>query len=95
MNGFNQENSTASPPAPPARGLSSYNGVRAGSFASFGHVYPNDLRAYGPPLIQQVTFFPKFLRTPCDSGSLKAHWVVFDNFLRFLSGVVVEPRLLG
>ena len=25
------------PPLPPARGVSSYNGVRAGSFASFGH----------------------------------------------------------
>ena len=25
------------PPLPPARGMSSYNGVRAGSFASFGH----------------------------------------------------------
>ena len=25
------------PPVPPTRGLSSYNGVRTGSFASFGH----------------------------------------------------------
>ena len=25
------------PPLPPARGVSSYNGVRSGSFASFGH----------------------------------------------------------
>ncbi len=42
------------PPAPPARGPSSYNGVRTGSFASFGHLYPHDPRLFGAPL-QQVT----------------------------------------
>jgi hypothetical protein len=34
------------PPAPPTRGLSSYNGVRTGSFASFGHPTPH----FGAPM---------------------------------------------
>ena len=38
------------PPIPPTRGMSSYNGVRAGSFASFGHPAPH----FGAPM--QVIF---------------------------------------
>jgi len=35
-----------------------------------------------------------FLSTPCDSRSLKAHQVVFDNFFVDYTWAGVEPRLL-
>ena len=51
------------PPAPPTRGPSSYNGVRTGSFASFGHIYPHDPRVFGNPL-QQVKDNSLFISFP-------------------------------
>ena len=62
MNGVGHEgvNGASPPPAPPARGLSSYNGVRTGSFASFGHIYPQDPRLFGSPIQQVRTFFVVF-----------------------------------
>ena len=42
------------PPLPPTRGMSSYNGVRAGSFASFGH--PGSAHFAGPSPLQMNGF---------------------------------------
>jgi hypothetical protein len=59
MNGVGHEgvNGASPPPAPPARGLSSYNGVRTGSFASFGHIYPQDPRLFGSTIQQVINYF--------------------------------------
>lgn len=56
MSGTGQESSSPPPPAPPTRGPSSYNGVRTGSFASFGQIYHQDPRLFGTPM-QQVREF--------------------------------------
>ena len=57
MSGNGQDGLSPPPPAPPTRGPSSYNGVRTGSFASFGQIYHHqDPRLFGAPM-QQVREF--------------------------------------
>ena len=80
------------PPIPPTRGMASYNGVRTGSFASFGH--PTH---FGAPI--QVTndfSWSMWRKTEKNVSSDFCFWRCVDNYFSFISRWMdlVTPTIL-